>query len=130
MSQLDIFRLDERVALIPGGGGAIGSALAVALAGAGARIAVTGRTQEALDAAAARVADAGSECLVVTADMTDRAAAEDVVALTVDRFGRLDIILNSIGGGAGKVSCVILALLTRTVIYSSTCMKLIGQPRC
>ena len=103
MSQLDIFRLDDRVALIPGGGGAIGSAMAVALAGAGARIAITGRTEETCDAAAARVEAVGGECLVLPADMTDRTAAEDVVARTVDRYGRLDIILNAIGGGAGKV---------------------------
>ncbi|CAN5648492.1 glucose 1-dehydrogenase [soil metagenome] len=103
MSQLDIFRLDDRVALIPGGGGAIGAAMAEALAGAGARVAVTGRSQEALDAAATRVRDAGGECLVVAADMTDRAAAQDTVSRTVDHFGRLDIILNAIGGGAGKV---------------------------
>ena len=103
MSQLDIFRLDGRVALIPGGGGAIGSALAVALAGAGAEVAITGRTQEALDDAAARVAGIGGECLVCASDMTDRQAADDVVARTVDRYGRLDIIVNAIGGGAGKV---------------------------
>ena len=103
MSQLDIFRLDGRVALIPGGGGAIGSALAVALAGAGAEVAITGRTQEALDDAAARVTGIGGECLVCASDMTDRQAADDVVARTVDRYGRLDIIVNAIGGGAGKV---------------------------
>jgi gluconate 5-dehydrogenase len=103
VSALDLFRLDERVALIPGGGGAIGSAMAVALAGAGARVAIAGRSQEALDAAAARVAGIGSECLAVASDMTDRQAAEDLVARTVDRYGRLDIILNAIGGGAGKV---------------------------
>jgi len=103
MGQLDIFRLDERVALIPGGGGAIGSALAVGLAGAGARIAVAGRSQDRLDAAAGRVSKVGGEAISIAADMTDRAAAEDVVARTVDRFGRLDIIINAIGGGAGKV---------------------------
>ena len=103
MSQLDIFRLDDRVALIAGGGGAIGTALSVGLAGAGAKIAVTGRSQESLDATAKRVSDAGGECFATAADMTDRAAAEDMVARTVDRYGRLDIIVNAIGGGAGKV---------------------------
>ncbi len=45
MSQLDIFSLEGRVAIVAGGGGAIGAALAEAMAGAGARVAVAGRTQ-------------------------------------------------------------------------------------
>jgi len=103
MSQLDIYRLDDRVALVAGGGGAIGSALSVALAGAGATIAVTGRSQDALEATAKRVADVGGECLPLAGDMTQRTAAEDVVAKAVDKYGRLDIVVNAIGGGAGKV---------------------------
>lgn len=103
MSQLDIFRLDDRVAFVAGGGGAIGSALAVGLAGAGAKVAVTGRNQEALDAAVARVEAAGGEAIGVAGDMVERADAERVVGQVVDRFGRLDIAVNAIGGGAGKV---------------------------
>ncbi len=103
MSQLDIFRLDDRVALVAGGGGAIGSALAVGLAGAGATIAVTGRSQEALDGTVARVADVGGTGMAVPGDMTDRVAAEAAIAKVVDKFGRLDIVVNAIGGGAGKV---------------------------
>ena len=103
MSQLGVFSLDGRVGLIAGGGGGIGSALAVALAEAGARVAIAGRSAERLEAAAEAVRQAGSECLPVTADLTDASQADDVVARTVDRFGRLDIIINAIGGGAGKV---------------------------
>jgi gluconate 5-dehydrogenase len=103
MGQLDIFRLDERVAFVSGGGGAIGSALAVGLAGAGARIVVTGRQQETLDATVARVAQAGGEAIAIAGDMTDRAAAAATVAKAVEHFGRLDIAVNAIGGGAGKV---------------------------
>ncbi len=103
MSQLDIFRLDDRVALVAGGGGAIGSALAVGLTGAGAKIAVTGRNQEALDSAVGRVEAAGGEGFAVAGDMTDRASAEAAIARIVDHYGRLDIVVNAIGGGAGKV---------------------------
>ena len=54
MGQLDIFSLEGRVVLVAGGGGAIGAALAEAMAGAGARVVVTGRTADTLEAAVAR----------------------------------------------------------------------------
>ena len=102
MSALDDFRLDGLVAVIPGGGGGIGSALAEAFAGAGARVVVTGRTQASLDATIERVQAAGGEGLAVVADATDEADAERVVRESVERFGRIDILVNAVGGGAGK----------------------------
>src|SRR5262245_25959096 len=75
MAALDTFRLDGKVALIAGGGGAIGSALAEGLASAGARVAVTGRTADTLEETVARVAAAGSEGLAVAGDATSEAEA-------------------------------------------------------
>ena len=103
MSQLDVFRLDGRVALVPGGGGAIGSAMAGALAGAGARVTVVDVTDERAEAAAAKLRDAGAEVLALGADVTSEAECERIVAATLEAFGRLDIIVNCVGGGAGKV---------------------------
>jgi gluconate 5-dehydrogenase len=103
MGQLDRFRLDDRVAFIAGGGGAIGSAMAVAFAEAGAKVAVVDITQESVDATGGRVAAVGGECLALAGDMTDRTAAEHIVEQVVERFGHLDIMVNAIGGGAGKV---------------------------
>ena len=102
MSQLDIFSLDGRVALVAGGGGGIGSALAEALAGAGCRVAVVGRSAEACAAAVERVRAAGSEGIAITADVTVEADCERMVAETLDRFGQIDILVNAVGGGAGK----------------------------
>ena len=102
MGALDDFRLDDLVAVIPGGGGGIGSALAEAFAEAGARVVVTGRTQASLDATIERVQAAGGEGLAVVADATDEADAERVVRESVERFGRIDILVNAVGGGAGK----------------------------
>lgn len=103
MSTLDAFRLDGRVALVAGGGGAVGSALATALGEAGARVTVAGRTVDPLEAAAAKVREAGSECLAVAADVTRPDDCEQVVGATLEQFGRLDIVVNAVGGGAGKV---------------------------
>ena len=102
MTQLDIFSLDGRIALIPGGGGGIGSALAEALAGAGAKVAVAGRTPETCEATVERVRAAGSEGLAITADATSEDDAERMVAETLEHFGRIDILVNAVGGGAGK----------------------------
>ncbi|HEY7736083.1 MAG TPA: SDR family oxidoreductase [Candidatus Limnocylindrales bacterium] len=103
MAQLDIFSLEGRVALVPGGGGGIGSALAEALAGAGCRVAVAGRTREPLEAALERIEAAGSEGLAVAADVTSEADVDRMVRETIGRFGGIDILVNAVGGGAGKV---------------------------
>ncbi len=103
MSQTDIFRLDGKVAVIPGGSGAIGSALGIALSGAGARVAILSRSVERAEAAASRVRDAGSEAMAVAVDLTKKTDADTAITKVLDRFGRVDIIVNTIGGGAGNV---------------------------
>jgi len=100
---LERFSLAGRVAIIPGGGGGIGSAMAAGLAGAGAAVVVVDQARELADAAAAGAREAGSESLALAADVTDPAACQAAVEQAVARFGRLDIILNAVGGGAGKV---------------------------
>lgn len=103
MSYLDAFSLAGRVALVPGGGGAIGAAIAMALAGAGARVAIANHTLDKAEAAAASVRSTGGDAISLQADATVEADCERAVAATIERYGRLDIIVNCIGGGAGKV---------------------------
>jgi gluconate 5-dehydrogenase len=100
-SALELFRLDGRVAIVNGGGGAIGSALGEALASAGARVVLAGRTGERLDVAADRIRSAGGEALPIEADVTEEAASQAVVDQAVERLGRVDIVVNAVGGGAG-----------------------------
>ena len=102
MAQLDIFSLHERVALICGGGGAIGAAMAEAFAGAGAKVTVSGRTSDSLATTVDRVKAAGSDGFAVVGDATSEADAERMVAETLKTFGRLDIIVNAVGGGAAE----------------------------
>jgi gluconate 5-dehydrogenase len=101
MDPLATFRLDGRVAMVAGGGGAIGSALAEAFAAAGARVSVVGRTAERLESAAERIQAAGGDALAHVADVTDEAQADAAVEATVERFGSVDIVVNAVGGGAG-----------------------------
>src|SRR5438046_2707384 len=101
MDELERFRLDGRVAMVSGGSGGIGVSTCAALAGVGARVAIVGRSTERLAKAERAVADGDSEALVIAADMASKADADQAVAKTIERFGRLDVLVNSIGGGAG-----------------------------
>lgn len=103
MSIVDRFRLHDRVAIIPGGSGGIGSELARGMADAGARVVIVGRSAERAAEAAAKVQDVGAKALVAVGDMTKEEDAERVVKETVGELGRLDIVVNAIGGGAGNV---------------------------
>lgn len=103
MNPLDAFRLDGRVAIIPGGGGAIGSAIAAALAAAGAQVAVVGRSRQRLEEAAAPIRARGGTCLALSADVTKADESNRMVAEVLDQLGRVDIVVNAVGGGAGKV---------------------------
>jgi NAD(P)-dependent dehydrogenase (short-subunit alcohol dehydrogenase family) len=96
--ELARFRLDGRVAVVCGGSGGIGSRLCAALAGVGARLVVVGRdadrASEALDAA-------GGNGIAVAADVTRKDEADGAVGTAVQAFGRIDVIVNAVGGGAG-----------------------------
>lgn len=98
-----MFDLEGRVAVVPGGGGAIGSAIAQGLAGAGAAVALVGRSKGPVDRAAAKVIESGGRALAISADATNPDDAQRSIDETVAEFGRIDIILNAIGGGAGEV---------------------------
>ncbi len=101
MDELKRFRLDGRVAIVAGGSGGIGVRACAALAGVGARVAIVGRDPGRLEEARRAVEGAGSEALVLAGDMTSKADADRVADETVARFGRLDALVNAVGGGAG-----------------------------
>src|SRR3990170_192988 len=102
MRQLDIFSLVGRVAIVAGGGGGIGSSLAEALAGAGAKVAVAGRTRESCEATLERVRAAGSEGLAITADMTSEADCERMIEEGRDgRILNISSVRASLGINAG-----------------------------
>jgi NAD(P)-dependent dehydrogenase (short-subunit alcohol dehydrogenase family) len=100
-NELARFRLDGRVAVVSGGTGGIGSRLSLALAGAGARVAVVGRTAARATDLARSIEELGSEARLISGDVTRREDADRAIDETVAEFGRVDIIVNAVGGGAG-----------------------------
>jgi gluconate 5-dehydrogenase len=95
------FRLDGRAAIVGGGSGGIGVRTCVALADVGADVAIVGRSAAGLAEASKAVTERGRRALVIAADMTSREQADRAVEQTVEAFGRLDVLVNAIGGGAG-----------------------------
>ncbi|MFL5829762.1 MAG: SDR family NAD(P)-dependent oxidoreductase [Solirubrobacteraceae bacterium] len=99
--ELQRFRLDGRVAVVTGATGGIGSRVSAALARVGARIVVHGRDQGKADELAQRLRDENAEAATVTGDLTQRADADRLIDGALEAFGRVDIIVTTVGGGAG-----------------------------
>jgi NADP-dependent 3-hydroxy acid dehydrogenase YdfG len=90
-------RLTGTVALVTGASSGIGEATARRLAEHGASVALVARRRDRLETLAAEIEEAGGTALVVEADITDRTQAEAAVRQVVDRFGRLDSLVNNAG---------------------------------
>ena len=99
-------RLAGKVAFITGGGGGIGRATAERFVEEGAKVVIAEIDMAAGEAAAAaagaRARDGGGEALFVRCDVTERASVEAAVALTVARFGKLDVLHNNAGGSTTR----------------------------
>ncbi len=89
------FDISGKVAIITGASRGIGQAIAEALASAGAKVVLSGRKQEGLDEAAARIREAGGEAVGIAAHNGDKAALQALVASTVEAFSRIDILVNN-----------------------------------
>ncbi len=95
---LDRFRVDGQVAVVTGAGRGIGAATAVALAQAGADVVISARHGDQLEKVAAQVEEAGRRAVVVPADLMDLDAVAALPGRAVDELGRLDIVVNNVGG--------------------------------
>ncbi len=92
-----VLRLDGQVAVVTGGGTGIGAATAQAFARAGCRVALVGRRPEPLAEVADAVTGEGGECLVLPADVADPAAAGRVAEQVLERWDRVDVLVNNAG---------------------------------
>lgn len=95
---LERFRVDGKVAVVTGAGRGIGAAAAVALAEAGADVLLAARTEEQLQQVAAQVQAHGRRAAVVAADLSDLDAVAGLADAAAERLGRLDIVVNNVGG--------------------------------
>jgi len=89
------FRLDGRVAIITGASKGIGASIAQTFAANGAKVVVSSRKQAAVDEVVAEIQAAGGEALAVAAHVGDTQALENLVKLSVEHYGRIDILVNN-----------------------------------
>ncbi|BBM69842.1 SDR family oxidoreductase [Rhodothermus marinus] len=98
------FDLSGRVALVTGGSGALGRAMARGLAMAGARVALLARRPERLQEAVAEIKQLGGEALALPGDVLDRASLEKARETLLRRWDRLDILVNGAGGNVREAT--------------------------
>ena len=98
MGVLDRFRLDGKVAIVTGGSRGLGREMALALADAGADVAITGRSDSDLAATATQIRGLGRQAWTVVADMGVPAACEAALTQALAAAGRVDIMVNNVGG--------------------------------
>lgn len=91
-------KLKDQVALITGASRGIGKATALALASEGAKIVVNyASNSNAADAVVAEITEAGGEALAIGADVSDAEAVDNLVKTTMDKWGRIDVLVNNAG---------------------------------
>ena len=95
---LDRFRLDDKVAVITGGGRGLGAAIALAFAEVGADVVIASRTQSELDVVAEQVRATGRRAHTVAADLAHPEVTAALAQQAVEAFGRLDVVVNNVGG--------------------------------
>lgn len=90
--------MEGRVVVVTGGGSGLGLSMSRAFARLGARVVIAGRNEERLAAAARAIDPAGERVLARQANVRDFEAVEAMVAASVDRFGKIDVLVNNAAG--------------------------------
>ncbi|MGH2354757.1 MAG: SDR family oxidoreductase [Chloroflexota bacterium] len=105
MDGLDgMFSLVGKVAVVTGGSRGLGKEMAWALAGAGARVAISARREQWLTPTAEAFQAAGFDCLAATCDVSDEAQVQAFVGQVLARYGRIDVLFNNAGISWGAPS--------------------------
>jgi 2-deoxy-D-gluconate 3-dehydrogenase len=94
---LDKFKLDGKIALVTGASGGLGAAMAIALAEAGADVACHGHREGNADETCSQIEAMGRRAFPVAGDMTDKSVPARIVDEVLEKFGRIDILINNAG---------------------------------
>ena len=95
-------RVQGKVALVTGGRRGIGKAVAILLAGEGAKVVITDRKPEGSEAVIEAIEKTGGDAVFLEQDVAKEADWKRAIDQTLERFGRLDVLVNNAGVGAGK----------------------------
>ncbi len=95
---MSLFDLTGKSAFVTGASRGIGRSIAMALAQAGADVALVARTADGLAETAQDITDVGRKAVVIPADVTDQAGVTDAVNAAIDQLGRVEIVVNNAGG--------------------------------
>ncbi len=98
------FDLGNRVAVVTGGSGVLGQAVAAGLADAGATVAITCRTPASGEAAREALAACGAEVRVFPLDVFDTGSSQRCAGAIIEEFGRVDVLVNSMGGNLAEAT--------------------------
>jgi short-subunit dehydrogenase len=99
MASADLYSLSKKVVIVTGASGGIGAHVAAVLQKRGARLALIARNRERLSAVA------GSNDLAIAGDLTDAGVRANLIAETMERWGRIDVLINNAGRGSYYSAC-------------------------
>ena len=94
------FDLKDKVAVVTGGAGGIGTEIAMEYARAGASIILASRNRDSLENVATEISKLGVRALPVVTDITIPEQVDSLISTTIEEFGRVDIMVNNAGGGS------------------------------
>lgn len=99
-----LFRLDDQVAVVTGGGGVLCSAMGAALAAAGAKVVLVDLSAEAAERAAKSIVDAGGQAIGISASVLQKESLEGALEKVLGQYGKVDILINGAGGNQAKAT--------------------------